>query len=60
MEHRGELRIDPEKLTGIPQVLRSQIAELSEKFLAQQIFGSLKQMGEGVRQELEKTVKMGP
>ena len=60
VEYRGELRIDPEKLTGIPRFLRSQIAELSEKLLAQQIFGSLKQMGEGVRQELEKTVKIGP
>ena len=60
VEHRGELRIDPEKLLGIPPVLRSPIAEVSEKLLAQQIVGSLKQMGEGVRQELEKTVTRGP
>ncbi len=60
VEHRGELRINPQKLWSIPLVLRSQIAELSEKFLAQQIEGSLKQMGEGVRQELEKTVIIGP
>ena len=58
--HRVELRIDPEKLRGIPPVLRSPIAEVSEQLLAQQIVGSLKQMGEGVRQELEKTVLMGP
>ncbi len=59
VEHRVELRINPQKLSSIPWFLRSQIAELSEKFLAQQIVGSLKQMGEGVRQELSKTVKMG-
>ncbi len=60
VEHRGKLRINPQKLWSIPWFLRSQIADLSEKFLAQQIVGSLKQMGEGVRQELGKTVKMGP
>ena len=60
VEHRGELRINPQKLWSIPRVLRNQIAELSEKFLAQQIEGSLKQMVEGIRQELEKTVIMGP
>ena len=60
VEHRGELRINPQKLWSIPRVLRNQIAELSEKFLAQQIEGSLKQMVEGIRQELEKTVTMGP
>ena len=60
VEHRGELRINPQKLWSIPRVLRSQIAELSEKFLVQQIEGSLQQMGAGVRQELEKTVLMGP
>jgi len=56
VEHRGELKIDPEKLWSIPGLLRSQIASLSEKFLVQQIEGSLKQMGAGVRQSLEKTV----
>ena len=60
VEHRGELRINSQKLWSIPRVLRSQIAELSEKFLEQQIEGSLKQMVEGVRQELEKSVKVGP
>ena len=54
VEHRGELRIDPQKLWSIPWFLRSQIAELSEKFLAQQTEGNLKQMGNAVRKELEK------
>ncbi len=54
VKHRGELRIDPQKLWSIPWFLRSQIAELSEKFLAQQTEGNLKQMGNAVRKELEK------
>ena len=57
VEHRVELRIDPQQLWSIPWFLRSQIAKLSENFLVQQIELNLKQMGEGVRQELEKTVK---
>ncbi len=60
VEHRGELRIDPEKLNQIPWFLRSKIAQLSENFLAQQIEVNLKQMGEGVRQVLEKTVNKSP
>ena len=54
VEHRGELKIDPEKLTEIPWLLRGQIAKLSEKFLGQQTEENLKQMGEAVRKELEK------
>ena len=54
VEHRGELRIDQQKLWSIPWFLRSQLAELSEKFLAQQTEGNLKQMGDAVRKELEK------
>ena len=60
VEHRGELKIDPEKLTEIPWLLRGKIAKLSEKFLAQQTEGNLKQMGEAVRKRLEKTVKIEP
>ena len=58
VQHRGELRSDPQKLWGIPWLLGSQIAQLSENFLAQQIEPNLKQMGAAVRQELEKTVKL--
>ncbi len=54
VEHRGELRIDPQKLLSIPWFLRSQIAQLSENFLVQQTKTNLKQMGEAVRKELEK------
>ena len=54
VENRGELKIDPEKLTAIPWLLRGQIASLSEKFLVQQTTMNLQQMGAAVRQELEK------
>ena len=54
VQHRGQLRIEPQKLVGIPWFLRSQIAKLSENFLAQQIEPNLRQMGEAVRQNLKK------
>ena len=55
VENRGELKIDPEKLTEIPWLLRGQIAKLSENFLGQQTEENLKQMGEAVKKELEKS-----
>lgn len=55
VENRGELIIHPHKIEGIPDFLKGQVAGFVEDFLSQKIGPNLTQMGEGVRQYLEKT-----
>lgn len=55
VENRGELIINPHKIEGIPDFLKSQVAGFVEDLLSQKIGPNLTQMGEGVRQYLEKT-----
>ncbi|MGR3273836.1 hypothetical protein HRE53_12875 [Acaryochloris sp. 'Moss Beach'] len=55
VENRGELIIYPQKIDGIPDFLRSQVAGFVEELLSQKIGPNLTQMGIGVRRYLEKT-----
>lgn len=57
VENRGELVIYPHKIEGIPDFLRSQVAGFVEDLLSQKIGPNLTQMGEGVRQYLEKATR---
>ena len=52
---KGELRIDPDKIEGLPQPLRGQIASTVENFLEKKIVPNLIQMSEGVHNYLEQT-----
>ena len=54
VENRGELVIHPQKVEGIPDFLKGQVAGFVEELLIQKIGPNLTQMGEGVRQYLEK------
>ncbi len=55
IETKGELRIDPDKIEGLPQPLRGQIASTVENFLEKKIVPNLIQMSEGVHNYLEQT-----
>ena len=57
IETKGELRIDPDKIEGLPQPLRGQIASTVENFLEKNIGPNLRQMSEGVHNYLEQTTK---
>ncbi len=57
IETKGELRIDPDKIEGLPQPLRGQIASTVENFLEKKIVPNLIQMSEGVHNYLEQTSK---
>ncbi len=52
---KGELRIDPDKIDGLPQPLRGQIASTVENFLEKKIVPNLLQMSEGVHNYLKQT-----
>lgn len=54
VENRGELVIQAHKLVGVPDFLKPQVAALVEELLGHKIGPNLRQMGEGVRQYLEK------
>lgn len=54
VENRGELVIYPQNIEGIPDFLKGQVAQFVEDLLIQKIGPNLVQMGEGVRQYLEK------
>jgi hypothetical protein len=55
VQNRGELVIQPDKIAGIPEFLKGQVAGFVEEVLGQKIGPNLIQMGNGVRQYLEKT-----
>ena len=57
IETKGELRIDPDKIEGLPQPFRGQIASTVENFLEKNIGPNLRQMSEGVHNYLEQTTK---
>lgn len=57
VENRGELVIHPQRIEGIPDFLKGQVAGFVEDFLSQKIGPNLTQMGEGVRQYLEKMTR---
>lgn len=53
VENRGHLIIDPQKLDGIPDLLRGQVASVVEAFLTQKTTPNLLEMGQGVQRYLE-------
>lgn len=57
IENRGNLTIAPEKLHGVPKLLRRQLAHLAEEFLGKQIEPNLVQMSLGVQHYLERSAK---
>ncbi|NJK40306.1 MAG: hypothetical protein HC934_01140 [Acaryochloridaceae cyanobacterium SU_2_1] len=54
VENRGELVIHAQKLEGVPDFLKPQVAEFVEALLGQKIGPNLRQMSEGVRQYLNQ------
>jgi hypothetical protein len=57
IESRGELTIDPKQIKGFPGFLTSKVARIVEDFLGKKIEPNLIQMGEGVRQYLNRKTK---
>ena len=49
IESRGELKIDPTRINGVPSFVASGIAHVVEDFLRKKIEPNLRQMGEGVQ-----------
>lgn len=59
IESRGELTIDPRKITGVPSFLAGKIGQTVEEFLGQKIEPNLLQVSQGVQRYLEQTQKQG-
>jgi hypothetical protein len=57
IESRGELKIDPARITGVPSFLANGVAHVVEDFLGKKIEPNLRQMGEGVQHYLETAAK---
>ncbi|ACK68777.1 conserved hypothetical protein [Gloeothece citriformis PCC 7424] len=57
IESQGQLKIDPKGLKNIPPLMRSQAAQVAEKYLAKQVEPNLSLMSEGVRQYLSKQTR---
>ncbi len=57
IESRGELKIDPAQIKGVPSFMTGGIARVVEDFLGKKIEPNLRQMGEGVRHYLESAAK---
>jgi hypothetical protein len=55
VESRGELRIDPSKIQGVPSFLAGGIAGVVEDFLGKKIEPNLRQIGMGVSKYLAKS-----
>lgn len=55
IQSRGELKIDPQKLTGVPFFLAGTVGQTVEDFLGKKIEPNLLQVSEGVRHYLEKS-----
>jgi hypothetical protein len=55
IECRGELIIDPNKISGFPSFLTGKVAETVEDFLSKKIEPNLMQVSEGVRHYLERS-----
>lgn len=53
IESRGELKIDPSQIKGVPSLLKKQVAAVAEDFLSKKIEPNLRQMSQGVQQYLE-------
>ena len=53
IESRGELKIDPTQIKGVPSFLANGVARVVEDFLGKKIEPNLRQMSEGVRHYLE-------
>lgn len=51
--NRGQLKINPQHLEGVPEILRGQVAGVVETFLSQKIGPNLLEMSQGVQQYLE-------
>jgi hypothetical protein len=56
IESRGELKIEPQNIQGVPFFLVGQVASVVEDFLSKKIEPNLSQMSEGVRLFLEKNL----
>ncbi|HAN75832.1 MAG TPA: hypothetical protein DCQ51_09640 [Planktothrix sp. UBA8407] len=54
IQTRGEIQLDPNKLDGIPDFLKTQLANLFEQILASKLEPNLIDMGKGVQKYLEK------
>ncbi|MBC7823155.1 MAG: hypothetical protein H7126_04650 [Candidatus Parcubacteria bacterium] len=54
IESKGCLIIDPQKITGVPPVMRGMVAKVAEDVLSKKIEPSLSQMGKGVQQYLKQ------
>lgn len=58
IESRGEIRIAPKRIQGVPPLLRNKVAAAVEDFLSKKVEPNLLQMSEGVRQYLDQqTIK---
>ncbi|MEQ9551451.1 MAG: hypothetical protein RIM23_17810 [Coleofasciculus sp. G3-WIS-01] len=58
IESRGEIRIDPKRIQGVPPLLKNKVASVVEDFLSKKVEPNLLQMSEGVRQYLDQqTIK---
>lgn len=57
IESRGELAIDPSKITGVPHFLAGSVGQTVEDFLSKKIEPNLLQVSEGVRHYLEQAQK---
>ncbi|MGQ4648910.1 hypothetical protein [Lyngbya aestuarii] len=53
IESRGELKINPHKIGGVPQLLKNRVAGVVEDFLNKKIEPNLLQMRDGVQRYLE-------
>jgi len=53
IESRGELKIDPNKIGGVPPLLKNRVAGVVEDFLNKKIEPNLVQMRDGVQRYLE-------
>lgn len=54
IKSQGQLTIDPKGLKNIPPIMRSQVAQVAEKYLAKQVEPNLSLMSEGVRSYLSQ------
>ncbi|CAC5344301.1 MULTISPECIES: hypothetical protein [Planktothrix] len=54
IQTRGEIQLDPNKIDGVPDFLKTQLASLFEQILGSKLEPNLIDMGKGVQKYLEK------
>ncbi|MCY7274775.1 MAG: hypothetical protein LH702_13850 [Phormidesmis sp. CAN_BIN44] len=54
IEGKGHLIIDPQKITGVPSMMRGMVAKIAEDVLSKKIEPSLSQIGQGVQRYLKQ------